>query len=208
MSGRSFAAAAVLAAAVLGCDGRSPQGADHPPIHFWREHVRVEPSDGRTRVVGVYYFRNLSDEPVETSILYPFPVDRYHMPPFKVRAWQERNGVFQPMGFTRGDAFIRWKTRFAPHEEKVVRVEYVQEIKRNYAIYIVSTTRQWQRPIEVAEFEFWIPRDLRDATLSFEPDRIDTVGDTIVYFVRETDFFPEEDLTVTWGADSRGSGPE
>jgi hypothetical protein len=44
------------------------------------------------------------------------------------------------------------RTRFAPREEKVVRVEYVQEIREKRAIYIVTTTKQWMRSIDLAEF--------------------------------------------------------
>jgi hypothetical protein len=83
-------------------------------------------------------------------------------------------------------------------EEKVVRVDYVQEILRPRAVYIVTTTREWRRPIELAEFEFRIPSALDSVHLSFEPDTRTVVGDTVVYYMRRTDFMPDEDLVVTW----------
>ncbi len=191
-------ALALAASGMTSCstDGLEPAGGG--PIRFYREYVRVEPSPGRTRVVGLYYFRNTSEEPVETGMVYPFPVDRHHMPPFRIRAWEKRGDTFGLIGFVHGDDSIQWRTSFAPGEEKIVRIEYVQEIKRNHAVYIVTTTKAWGEPIELAEFEFRIPAGLDSVEFSFEPDHVESAGDTAVHFLKRTHFFPDSDLTVTW----------
>ncbi|MFH1865991.1 MAG: hypothetical protein ABIK85_08925, partial [Candidatus Eisenbacteria bacterium] len=75
---------------------------------------------------------------------------------------------------------------------------YIQEIRRPRAVYIVTSTREWKRPIELAEFEFRIPAGLDSVSLSFEPDRRTVEGDTIVYYMRHTEFMPDADLVVTW----------
>jgi hypothetical protein len=180
------------------CRSGEPEPATGVPLRFYREHVTVEPSDGRVRVVGVYYFRNESDEPLSTPIRYPFPVDRYQVMPFRIRVWEETGEDLRPLGFTREDASVRWRMQFAPRGERTVRVEYVQEIKKNRAVYIVTTTHEWGRPIELAEFEFRVPAHFEDVELSFEPDHTSVSGDTIVHYLRETDFLPDSDLTVTW----------
>ncbi len=89
---------------------------------------------------------------------------------------------------------------FEPREEKVFKVEYVQRIRKPHAVYIVTTTREWERAIEVAEFEFRIPAELDGVELSFEPDRTESRGDTLVHYMRQEQFYPDEDLTVTWTA--------
>jgi hypothetical protein len=194
---------AVVAVAVLGvlvlssCRSPEPEPAA-AALRFYREHVTVEPSEGRVRVLGVYYFRNESERPLATAIEYPFPVDRFQMVPFRIRVWERTDSGLTPLGFIRGDASVRWQMRFAPHEDRTVQVEYVQEIKRNRAVYIVTTTHAWGRPIELAEFEFRIPALLKGVDLSFEPDSVSVAGDTTVYFMRATDFLPDSDLTVTW----------
>ena len=94
--------------------------------------------------------------------------------------------------------FVLWKMEMDPRGETVIRVDYVQDIKRSHAVYIVTTTKEWKRPIELAEFEFRIPPELTDVELSFEPDRSDTVGDTLVLFMARRDFMPDADLVVTW----------
>lgn len=194
----AIALAAVGLLVLPSCRSAEPEPAASVPLRFHREHVTVEPSDRRVRVVGVYYFRNESDRPLATAIEYPFPVDRNHMMPFRIRVWEEAEEGLTPLGFTRADASVRWQMQFAPREERIVRVEYVQEIKRNRAVYIVTTTHAWGRPIELAEFEFRVPAHLEDVELSFEPDHVSVSGDTVVYYMRATDFLPDSDLTVAW----------
>lgn len=188
-----------LGLAVLpSCRGPEPEPATGVPLRFYREHVTVEPSDGRVRVVGIYYFRNESADSLSTAIQYPFPVDRNQVMPFKIRVWEEAEGGLRPLGFRHADASVLWRMQFAPHEERTVRVEYVQEIKRNRAVYIVTTTHAWGEPIGLAEFEFRVPAHFEDVRLSFEPDHTTVSGDTVVYTMRATDFLPDSDLTVTW----------
>jgi hypothetical protein len=191
----TFAAVLVLATtASCAKQEARPQSA----VKFVREHVRVEPADGRTRVVGIYSFRNDSDSACGVGMRYPFPIDRGHLYPMLIRVCEERSGGTEPMGFVHEEAGVAWQLRFAPREEKVVRVEYVQEIREKRAIYIVTTTRQWMRPIDVAEFEFRVPASLEGVRLSFEPDCSEAVGDTTVFRMTRREFMPDSDLTVTW----------
>jgi hypothetical protein len=168
------------------------------PVTFYREYVIVEPSPGRTSVSARYYFRNTSDRPVRQVISYPFPVDRFHLYPRVVRVWEETSEGLRPMGFVHHDRSVRWSMRFDPREDKLVRVDYIQDIASPHARYIVTTTKYWERPIELAEFEFRVPVSLDSVRLSFEPDRRSVSGDTVVYYMRREEFMPDEDLDVTW----------
>ena len=203
---RSIAAVAILLAALAltGCareeNAATEESGDEPlsPIRFYREYVTVEPSEGSTRVSALYYFRNDSDKRVRQGIHYPFPVDRFHLYPGVVRVWEKNGDDLRPMGFVHRERHVLWNMQLEPREEVVIRVDYLQEIRRPRAIYIVTTTQEWKRPIELAEFEFRVPAGLDSVRLSFEPDRREVEGDTIVYYVRYHDFMPDEDLTVTW----------
>lgn len=180
--------------------GAAASAEDEPmsPIRFYREYVTVEPSAHATRVSALYYFRNESDRAVSQGIRYPFPVDRTHLYPDVVRVWEVAGDELRPMGFVHRPPHALWKMDLEPLGEKLVRVDYVQEIREPRAIYIVTTTREWKRPIELAEFEFRVPAGLGDFSLSFAPDSRTTTGDTIVCYVRYEDFLPDEDLVVTW----------
>jgi hypothetical protein len=167
-------------------------------VRFYREYVTVEPAAGLTRVSALYYFRNDADRAVEQAISYPFPVDRFHLYPRVVRVWEVTDAGRRAMGFSHRRRSVIWTMRFEPREEKIVRVDYTQDIRVPRAVYIVTTTRFWQRPIEIAEFEFRVPSALDSVRLSFEPDTRTVSGDTIVYYMRREQFMPDEDLVVTW----------
>lgn len=199
-----IAVAIVLTTGLAGCSSEeSPPPVDDTeevlsPIRFYREYVTVEPSHDSTRVSALYYFRNDSDRRVKQGIKYPFPVDRFHLYPRVVRVWEKSGDDLRPMGFVHRDRNVLWSMELGPREEKVIRVDYTQGIRQPRAIYIVTTTSEWKRPIELAEFEFRVPAGLDSVNLSFEPDRRTVEGDTIVYYTKYIDFMPEADLVVTW----------
>jgi hypothetical protein len=168
------------------------------PVRFYREYVKVIPSPGSTKVSALYYFRNDSDGDIRQVIRYPFPVDRTHLYPYSVRVWEVDGSELRTMGFVKRDSYVLWTMELGARAEKTVRVDYVQEIREPRAIYIVTTTKAWKRPIELAEFEFRIPPTIKEYKLSFEPDRSETVGDTTVYYVSYESFMPDEDMIVTW----------
>ena len=196
--------ALTLAAGLAGCareespPPESDSAAALSPVRFCREYVTVEPSQGSTRVSALYHFRNDSEQRVKQGIRYPFPVDRFHLYPRVVRVWEKNGDDLRPMGFVHRDRYVLWSMELEPREEKVIRVDYVQEIRRPRAIYIVTTTAEWKRPIELAEFEFRIPAGLDSVSLSFAPDSRSVAGDTIVYYMKHVDFMPDADLVVTW----------
>jgi hypothetical protein len=169
-----------------------------PPIRFYREYVTVVPSPGSTSVSAIYYFRNESDRSVRQGIAYPFPVDRTHLYPSVIRVWEKTGSGLRPMGYVRRGSNVLWEMDVEAGGTKVIRVDYTQEIREPRAIYIVTTTQRWERPIELAEFEFRVPAELGEHRLSFEPDSSVTSGDTTVHYVAYEDFMPDEDLTVTW----------
>jgi hypothetical protein len=187
-----------LALCPAACTRTGPEHGARGPVHFVREHVTVIPSEEQTRVVGDYHFLNGEDHPVETGIKYPFPIDPDHAFPFLVRVWEERDGGWTPIGFTNAGDAVLFSLRLAPREEKTIRVEYAQQIRRHRAVYIVTTTAAWGEPIRLAEFEFRVPAELRDVQFSFVPDRSEARGDTIVYHYARTDFLPDRDLVMTW----------
>jgi hypothetical protein len=204
----AVAAAALVMLGLFGCSAREEENGDRSgeseapavssPVRFVREYVKVALSGDRVHVSGLYYFRNASAGSVEQGIEYPFPVDRFHPYPATVRVYDETGSEPRPMGFLQGRSSVRWMMRFGPNEERRVRVHYWQDVFEPSATYIVSSTQKWERPIELAEFEFRVPSGLGEVQTSFTPDRSDVSGDTIVYYMRREDFLPDDDLVVTW----------
>ena len=211
----AFALAAVVAAfAAAGCSGEQgeqsrPAAGESSaetaspapglsPVRFYREHVTVSVSRGLVRVSALYYFRNESGRAVRQGIRYPFPIDRFHGYPETVAVWDASGDTLDPVEFTPGDAWVHWDMTLDGGAEKIVRVDYAQPLAEKRATYIVTTTREWKRPIEVAEFEFRVPASFDSVRLSFEPDGQRVLGDTNVYYMRSESFMPDTNLTIAW----------
>lgn len=192
----SLRAAALLLVCAVACERQEQPPVS--PVRFVRERVVVEVAEDHTRVVGTYVFRNTSDGPRDEPMFCPFPIDRGHLYPSQVEVEEQRGDSLAPLGFASRDMGVAWRLWLDAGEERVVRVEYTQRTLARRAVYIVTTTKLWRRPIERAEFEVRVPAALRGVRLSFEPDRVESAGDTVLYLMTREQFMPDEDLVVTW----------
>jgi len=207
----------VVCLAVAGCGGDAHEGTDGipsdaagsgaetagtsgeaPPVHFYQEYVIIEPSARGCRVDGLYFMRNLSDRPLEMVVEYPFPVGGPFNYPYQIFIDDVSDEGEQSIGFVQTEESVTFTLRFEPEGERRFRARYAQQVRGGRATYIVTTTRRWERPIDLAEFEIRIPPDLENATISLEPDRTESRRDTTVYFISRTDFYPEENIVIRW----------
>jgi len=145
---------------------------------------------GTLEVRGMYHFQCSAREPQVASVFYPFPLDSTHPYPDSIDIKQH--------GFQRQDSGVSFQMRFRPDTEDSFFAYYRQPLKANSATYIVTTTRKWKRPIDLAQFRVTVPAGFKDVTLTFKPDSV-VKSDSVVswYFTRKR-FFPDRDVTVAW----------
>jgi hypothetical protein len=87
---------------------------------------------------------------------------------------------------------------FQPNEEKTFYAYYEQKLSSKTARYIVKTTQQWKRPLDEARFEIEIPKEFSNYKVSYSADSIKEESDyRKIYFTRKN-FFPNEDIIITW----------
>jgi hypothetical protein len=90
------------------------------------------------------------------------------------------------------------KISFPPKATKTFYAYYEQKLKSNTARYIVKTTRQWQRPLNLARFEITLPKNLSNYKISYPADSIkEENGQRKIYFTRRN-FFPKQDVIINW----------
>jgi hypothetical protein len=88
--------------------------------------------------------------------------------------------------------------QFRPGAEDSFFAYYRQPLKTNSATYIVTTTRKWKRPIDLARFRVTVPARLADVKLTYKPDSVKKADSTTSYFFTRKRFYPDKDVTVTW----------
>jgi len=90
------------------------------------------------------------------------------------------------------------KISFPPKAAKTFFAYYEQKLKGNTARYIVKTTRQWQRPLDLARFEITLPKNELNYKISYPADSIKEESSyQKIYFTRRN-FFPKEDVIINW----------
>jgi hypothetical protein len=88
--------------------------------------------------------------------------------------------------------------RFQPNAEDSFFAYYRQSLKTNSATYIVTTTRKWGRPIDLAQFRLKVPANFKDVRLTFKADSVAPSDSVVTYFFTRKKFYPDRDVTVTW----------
>jgi hypothetical protein len=178
---------AIFLLAIVSC--RKPVSVG--PVHFAREEIAMDIRPGVLEVRGMYHFTSSAKEPLIASVLYPFPLDSLHPFPDSID--------IRGHGFQRQDSGVSFQMRFRPGAEDSFFAYYRQPLKAKSATYIVTTTRKWNRPIDVAQFRVTVPAGFRDVKLTFVPDSVVKSDSAVSYFFTGRRFFPDRDVTVTWG---------
>jgi hypothetical protein len=179
-------------------------------VHFAREEIAMDVRPGALEVRGMYHFTCSAREPLVASVFYPFPLDSTHLYPDSIElrtpndaapltlalSQREREGV--RVSFVRQDSGVAFRMRFRPEAEDSFFAYYRQPLKTNSATYIVTTTRKWRRPIDLARFRVTVPASLVDVKLTFKADSVVRSDSAITYFFTRKKFFPDRDVTVMW----------
>jgi hypothetical protein len=179
---------AVLCAFLVGVACRKT--APESPVHFAREEIAMVVRPGTLEVRGMYHFRCSARQALVASLFYPFPLDSTHLYPDSIEIRQH--------GFQRQDSGVSFRMRFRPVAEDSFFAYYRQPLKVNSATYIVTTTRKWKRPIDLAQFRVTVPASLKEVSLTFKPDSVVESDSLVSYFFARKKFYPDKDVTVTW----------
>ena len=145
---------------------------------------------GTLELRGMYHFTCSAKQPLVASMFYPFPLDSTHLYPDSIEIRQH--------GFQKQDSGVSFRMQFRPGAEDSFFAYYRQPLKTNSATYIVTTTRKWKRPIDLAQFRVTAPTGFKDVGLTFKPDSVKKSGSAVSYFFTRKKFFPDKDVTVTW----------
>jgi len=186
-----LALALICAAIYAGCNV-------FPRVRFDRERIEVWAAPQQIQVSGLYHYSNPSRLPALLSLGLPFPVDAEHPRPstYSVATATEDGRIvdyLRPME-SRGE--VRFRVPLLSHEEKWVRVDYVQGTSVMRGTYILVTTRKWRRPLEKGEYFLHLAGGLELASSNYKPD-VTTVGEN-TYSFSKIDFYPNEDWRFSW----------
>jgi hypothetical protein len=180
------------------------------PLRFDSEVVRLFIEPDSVRVEGLYRFACANREGAPLTLFYPYPSDSL-MGGARTLSLEGRatGEVWEPLAFEELPAGrgVRWWVPACRSDTLEVHTEYRQALRAAHAIYIVTTTRVWGRPLRRARFEVFLPvRIAGEPVFSypFRPLAPRTPEGTLGYVFETADFMPDREITVDWTRGPQG----
>lgn len=165
-------------------------------IQFQGEQIKIKIGDDQVQVTGTYYFYNPSYYPVSRTLYYPFVVDTRLEYPDSIHV--SLSSVDHSLAYRSESDGIFLSIPFLPEQLITLTVFYSQKTLANQFEYILTTTREWHRPLQFANYIIQIPKDSEVTYLSLDYQEIKYQGNYQIYHIRRSDFMPSENLKIIW----------
>lgn len=158
-------------------------------VKFAKEEINLKIDSTDVTVEGKYYFKNRSNVQKRMKLFYPFPIDTKHNYPYYIEV--------KGLTFENKDSGITFDVRVKPLEEKEVTVIYSQKTSALDASYILTTTKEWNEPLEESKLIVNVP-SIFNVTLSYKPDSIIRKDNRTFHYITKQNFLPDSDLIIRW----------
>ncbi len=162
---------------------------------FTEENVTITLAPPTAKVEGTYTFYNAGDEAEKLKLYYPFPRGPGLGEPENISVRDAEGGDI-PFSWKRHD--VAFEVTVPPQSEAVVSVAYEQRCDGCEYKYILTSTRDWQRPIGKAVFAVEVPPQLAPVEGSYQLEEVPAREGVVRYELRRDDFYPDVDLVLHW----------
>lgn len=163
---------------------------------FEKEEIQINILGEDCIVIGHYYFKNHSKEPIPNRVLYyPFPVQPDLPYPDSIAIFDSNNNSV-PFSKTKNGVFF--KIHIPPLSTVCYKVKFHQPTPNGRYEYILTTTQMWKKPLSSANFVISIPKYLYLTHLSLDFNKIEETELSKNYFIYRKDFYPTKNLIVEW----------
>lgn len=148
-------------------------------IDFFKEDLKFRLSKIFFEVNGDYYFRNNSPNPLTLKLKYPFPQDSLFGKIDSVSCFDLLD-LSSTIDMIKQE-YMMFTISIPANESKVYRITYRQQLLYNRALYILTTTQQWNKPFEQASYEL-VVENLHVDSLTYIPDNVEIFIDSTKYY--------------------------
>jgi hypothetical protein len=162
---------------------------------FAGEDVTITLAPDRAYVTGVYRFRNAGDKPQPLKLRYPFARGPEVGEPENISV-RDAEGGDVPFSWKRHD--VAFEVTVPPGGEAAVTVSFEQACRGCEYTYILTSTRNWGRPIDEARFAVVAPVQLAPVECPYEWEETPAAASLVRYEFSRDDFYPDVDLTLRW----------
>lgn len=165
---------------------------------FFREYITVELSNEYVEINGVYDLRNNSGNPQNINLFYPFPIDSMYNEVSNVYAFEttKDSTLNRLMKINKKGAMV--KLEIDARSVKTLYIGYQQKLNGHKAEYILTTTKNWGKPLESSQIELIVPNNIKVESISYQAKDTLVSDDKTHYFIHELNFMPVKNFIVNF----------
>ena len=164
--------------------------------NFIQERIDVFVYEEYAEVEGIYYFYNPHTTPTHNSFYYPFVINDYLLYPDSISAKYDKTG--EKINIRKSKSGVHFVLSIPPGDTCIYKVFYCQKVKNQQMEYILTTTKQWKRPLAFAEYYIHVPSNLQLKDTSYKFDLVGETASSKTYFLKKKNFMPDKNLVVSW----------
>lgn len=163
---------------------------------FYKEdlHFYLEPNYFITE--GFYYFSNNDSANNNHIIFYPFPTGNKYGKVDSVSVFD--NTFKKEISFSqqKNNTGISFPLTLEGYGFRKIKIVYRQRLYGNIAEYILTTTKNWGKPLETANYSLTIPVKIRIDSLSYPADSVKFDNKRNTYYWNKKNFLPKENFMI------------
>jgi hypothetical protein len=180
--------------AILMCCG--PASSPAQSLQFAEETIEVGVYDSYCTITGTYTFRNHTGDDAIWSIFYPL-LNTKRLPfPDSIAVSDTTGG--SPVPFSPSKEGISFPAKTPASSTSTYRIFYRQKTPAQIMEYILTTTKEWGRGLDRADYIVRVPDSLRLVSISMPYDTVIKNPGERIYTIHKAHFLPEKNLVVKW----------
>jgi hypothetical protein len=167
-------------------------------VDFFKEEITMVVEDSTASIWGLYYFRNNGDFTGEFPVQFPFYIDSLSLFPDTIKAYMIASGDTTSLWFRRVKDTIVLRIPITNRGVTSWHLDYKQRLRDTRAVYIITSTASWGKPLEDATYRFIALAKYDSVETWPEPDTVIARGDYKEYLTRKSEFMPEKNMEIKW----------
>lgn len=164
-------------------------------LDFFREDLTFQIDSNHFTVSGQYFFRNNFDSQQQTLINYPLPRLTENSLFDTILVFSDDDPTV-PLPLYIHDSLVTFNITLPPGSVQPITIIYSQRHNGNYAKYILTTTKYWGKPLQLAEFKLVVPDYINILNCFESPDKISEFDGVSIYQWMRQNFMPAKDFEI------------
>lgn len=164
-------------------------------LDFYGEELEFGIDSLYFSVKGNYYFRNQAGREIMPVIYFPFCKSKWEKPVDTMFVF-DQSDPGHPFKVNINDTVANFSLILQPFSQKQVVIYYRQHHDGQRVCYILTSTRNWGKPLEFATYRLVTSNIIKIQKISMIPDKISDFGNMTIYSWEKKNFMPEDDFTV------------